>query len=53
MHNNHLSCVETAFHFNIGNRDIVEKWERIYYEEDPQALYEERHGRQKKKKQTI
>ena len=47
MHNNHLSCVETAFHFNIGNRDIIDKWERIYYEEGPQALYEERRGRKK------
>ena len=47
MHNNHLSCVETAFHFNIGHRDIVDKWERIYYEEGPQALYEERRGRKK------
>ena len=45
MHDNRLSCAETAFHFNIGNGDIVDKWERIYYEEGPQALYEERRGR--------
>ena len=47
MHDNRLSCAETAFHFNIGNGDIVDKWERIYYEEGPQALYEERRGRKK------
>lgn len=48
MHNNHLSVAETAYHFNLGNNHIVGKWERIYYEEGPQALYEERRGRRKK-----
>ena len=33
--------------FNLGNPSIVGKWERIYYEEGPQALYEERRGRRK------
>ena len=47
MHNNHLSLQEAAFHFNLGHHDIVGKWERIYYEEGPQALYEERRGRKK------
>ena len=41
MHTNHLSCLETAIHFNLGNTDIVGKWERIYYEEGPHALYKE------------
>lgn len=45
MNNNHLSFQETAFHFNLGNPDIVGRWERIYNEEGPQALYEERRGR--------
>ena len=45
MHNNHLSLSETCMKFNLGNHDIVGKWERIYYEEGPQALYEERRGR--------
>ena len=45
MHKNHLSLQETAYHFNLGNHNIVGKWERIYYEEGPQALYEERRGR--------
>lgn len=47
MHENHLSLQETAFHFNLGHHDIVNRWERIYYEEGPQALYEERCGRRK------
>ena len=46
MHVNHLSCQETAFHFNLGI-DVVIKWERIYYEEGPQGLYIERRGRLK------
>lgn len=47
MHNNHLSCLETAIQFNLAGDYIVDKWERIYYEEGPQALYEERRGRKK------
>ena len=48
MHTNHLSLKETAYHFNLGNHNVVGKWERIYYEEGPRALYEERRGRSKK-----
>ena len=47
MHTNHLSCLETAIHFNLGNTDIVGKWERIYYEEGPHAVYKEQRGRKK------
>ena len=47
MHNNHLSATETANHFKLGAVDVVLRWERIYYEEGPQALYEERRGRRK------
>lgn len=47
MHNNHLSATETAIHFRLRSVDRVLKWERIYYEEGPQALYEERRGRNK------
>ena len=47
MHTNHLSLQETAYHFNLANHSIIGKWERIYYEEGPQALYEERRGRSK------
>ena len=48
MHNNHLSATETAIKFNLGNHDVVGKWERIYYEEGPQELYKERRGRPRK-----
>jgi len=47
MHDNHLSCQEASHHFNLGCVSVVSKWERIYYEEGPQALYEERRGRNK------
>ena len=47
MHNNHLSASETATYFNLAQEGIVLKWERIYYEEGSQALYEERRGRRK------
>ena len=46
MHINHLSATETAIHFRIMTK-VVLKWERIYYEEGPQALYIERLGRSK------
>lgn len=48
MHNNHLSATETANYFRLGGSAVVLKWERIYYEEGPQALYQERRGRPKK-----
>ena len=47
MHNNHLSCLETAIQFNLAGDYVVSKWERIYYEEGPQALYKERRGKSK------
>jgi len=47
MHTNHLSASEVAVQFRLGNANIVLKWERIYYEEGLQALYEERRGRSK------
>ena len=48
MHNNHLSATQTAIHFNLGSIDQVIRWERIYYEEGPQVLYEDRRGRPRK-----
>jgi transposase len=47
MHNNNLSATETAIYFKLGAVNVVLNWERIYYEEGPQALYEERRGRSK------
>ena len=46
MHCNHISATETAVHFRT-QPSVVLKWERIYYEEGPQALYEERRGKKK------
>ena len=48
MRDNHLSANQTAIQFNLAGDCIVSKWERIYYEEGPQALYQERRGRPKK-----
>ena len=42
--------------FGIQSDATVAKWERIYYEQGKEALYEERRGRSKpmpKKKKTI
>lgn len=47
MHTNHLSLKETAYHFNLGDHNVVGKSERIYYEEGSQALYKEQRGRSK------
>ncbi len=45
MHEKQMSIIETANHFCIPNHSTVIKWERIYYEEGPEALLEERRGR--------
>jgi len=47
MHTNHLSATETANYFRLANASRILKWERIYYEEGPQALYIGRHGKSK------
>ena len=48
MHNTGASLRQTAAHFNIPSKESVSKWERIYYEEGKDALYEERRGRASK-----
>jgi transposase len=45
MHANGLSCRETAAKYNLGNHNVVAKWERMYLEEGPEGLYRERRGR--------
>ena len=45
MHTNSLSITEAANLFCIPSAPTVGKWERIYYEEGPEALLEERRGR--------
>lgn len=47
MHENHLSISETAILFGVPTDVTVGKWERLYYEEGPQALYEDKRGRKK------
>lgn len=44
MHANHLSATMTATKFNLSNETTVLRWERIYYEKGPQALYKEHCG---------
>ena len=47
MHENHLSCFETAAKFGIPADTTVIKWERIYYEEGSQALFRDNRGRKR------
>lgn len=48
MHKNSMSLQQVAAYFGIHSPPTVAKWERIYYEEGKEALYEERRGRSKK-----
>ena len=48
MHMNHLSIAQTAVKFGIPNDATIGRWERIYYEEGPEALSRENRGRQRK-----
>ena len=48
MHANHWSAAQTANYFRLAGADLVLKWERIYYEEGPQRLFEDRRGRPRK-----
>lgn len=45
MHANQLSIRETSIYFGIPSDTTVGKWERIYYEEGPVALYCDNRGR--------
>lgn len=49
MHANHLSLQQTSSIFNLGDHNVVKKWERIYCEKGPQALYQEQRGRKSMK----
>ena len=48
MHSNKLSATETAVLFKMPGEMQVLNWERIYYEEGPEALYIDRRGRKPK-----
>lgn len=47
MQSNNLSLRETAAKYNLGNHNVVAKWERIYLEDGLQGLYVERRGKSK------
>ena len=47
MHTHSLSAKATAIRFGIVSHSTVLHWERIYYEEGPEALFKERRGRKK------
>ena len=48
MHNTGASIRKTAAHFNIPSFRTVSQWERIYYEQGKDALFEEQRGRTSK-----
>lgn len=45
IHENSMSLCQAAAHFGIPSKSTVSNWERIYWEEGPQALYEDNRGR--------
>ena len=45
MYHEGYSARKAAAHFNIASHTTINKWERIYLEEGPEALYVERRGR--------
>ena len=48
MHENHLSLSQAAVKFGVPSDATVGKWERIYYEEGPQGLFQDNRGRKSK-----
>lgn len=45
MHQHSLSIRQAAAMFGVQSHPTISKWERIYYEEGKEALFEERRGR--------
>ena len=45
IHNENLSYREAARRFDISSTSVIRNWERIYLEEGPEGLEEERRGR--------
>ena len=45
IHENNESLLRTAVHFGIPSVSTVDKWERLYLEEGPEALYKDNRGR--------
>jgi transposase len=48
MHENNMSIFRAAVHFGIPGDATVGRWERMYWEEGPQALYKDDRGRKHK-----
>jgi len=48
MHSTGASLNHVAAYFNIPSKRSISSWERIYYEEGKEALFEERRGRASK-----
>ena len=48
MEKKHLSIYATMQEFGINDHKIIERWERIYWEEGPEGLAIERRGRSSK-----
>lgn len=45
MHTHQISSLEAASLFLIPSHRVVDKWERVYYEEGVQGLYRENRGK--------
>lgn len=45
MHKCNASTFDTAAKFGIPSMSTVLKWERIYYDKGPEALYRDNSGR--------
>ncbi len=50
MHENHLSYLETAIHFNLGSTNVPSSWDKIYKRKGPDALYFRKPYKKKKSK---
>lgn len=48
MHDNHMSAHATAIKFGIRKHSTVCKWEQIYWDKGPEALYKDNRRRTKK-----
>lgn len=47
MRTNSMSIFRTAVHFGIPSYTTVRNWERIYWENGPEALYRDNRGRKR------
>ena len=52
IHQEHLSFHEAARRFNISSHKVIKNWERIYLEEGPEALLQERRGKWPRRKEA-